>query len=164
MSETTLETTAEVVAEAKKPYEFRKLGAPDVFDMVRIINKIGIKDFKACIEGDGIKGIIRQMVEDKKAEAEKAEAEKAEAADESSNDESVVIEVGVGVAMEIASVLFEKLPCIETDLYKLLAQTSNLSVDEIKAPGNAVMFLEMVVDFLQKEEFPDFIRVVSKLF
>ena len=159
MSETTLETTAEVVAEAKKPYEFRKLGAPDVFDMVRIINKIGIKDFKACIEGDGIKGIIRQMVEDKKAEAEKAEA-----ADESSNDESVVIEVGVGVAMEIASVLFEKLPCIETDLYKLLAQTSNLSVEEIKAPGHAVMFLEMVVDFLQKEEFPDFIRVVSKLF
>lgn len=132
-----------------KPYEFRKLGAPDVFDMVRIINKIGIKEFKTCFEGDGIKSMIKGLIESEKEE---------------SGDDSNIVRVGVGVAMEIASILFEKLPDIENDLYKLLAQTSNLTVEEIKAPGNAVMFFEMVIDFLKKEEFPDFMRVVSKLF
>lgn len=140
---------APVEAEAVKPYEFRKLGAPDVFDMVRIINKIGIKEFKSCFQGDGIKDLIRGLIE----------AEK-----EAGGDDSNIVRVGVGVAMEMASVLFEKLPTIENDLYKLLAQTSNLTVEEIKAPGNAVMFFEMVIDFLKKEEFPDFMRVVSKLF
>lgn len=150
MSETTLEKTHDA-AERAKPYEFRKLGAPDVFLTVGIINKIGLQDFKVCFESDGIKDLIRQMME-------------SEANAEANADESGFIRVGVGVAMEIASVLFAKLPAIENDLYKLLSQTSNLSVDEIKAPGNAVMFMEMIVDFLQKEEFPDFIEVVSRLF
>lgn len=145
---------APVEAVEAKRYEFRKLGAPDVFDMVRIINKIGIKEFKSCFQGDGIKDLIRGLIE-----AEKEDAEK-----EAGGDDSNIVRVGMGVAMEIASVLFEKLPTIENDLYKLLAQTSNLTVEEIKAPGNAVMFFEMVIDFLKKEEFPDFMRVVSKLF
>ena len=46
----------------------------------------------------------------------------------------------------------------------MLSQTSNLTDDEIKAPGTAAMFLEMVIDFIKKEEFRDFIKVVSRLF
>ena len=145
MSETTLEIVQPEVA--AKPYTFRLLGAPDIFLMAKIISNIGIKEFKACFESDGIKELIQQMM-----------------AKEEKSEESNIVSVGVGVAVEIASVILGNLPKCEKDIYQMLSQTSNLSVEEIKAPGNATMFLEMVIDFIKKEEFRDFIKVVSKLF
>lgn len=146
MSEATMEIVQpeEVVV---KPYTFRLLGAPDIFLMAKIINQIGIKEFKACFESEGIKDLIQQRM-----------------AKEAKSDDSNIVSVGVGVAMEIASVILGNLPKCENDIYQMLSQTSNLSVEEIKAPGNAVMFLEMVIDFIKKEEFRDFIKVVSALF
>ena len=138
--------TVEVVD--KKPYEFRLLGAPDIFLMAKIIKAIGIKEFKACFEADGIKGLIQNAFTESKENGE----------------DSNIISVGVGVALEIADVIIGNLPKCENDIYQMLAQTSNLTVEEIKAPGNAVMFLEMVIDFIKKEEFRDFFKVVSKLF
>ena len=146
MSETTLEIVQPEEL-AAKGYTFRLLGAPDIFLMVKIINQIGIKEFKACFESEGIKDLIQQMM-----------------AKEAKSDDSNIVSVGVGVAVEIASVILGNLPRCESDIYQLLSQTSDLTVEEIKAPGNAVMFLEMLVDFFRKEEFPDFIKVVSKLF
>lgn len=140
--------TAEV-AIPEKPYTFRLLGAPDIFLMSKIISKIGIKEFKTCFEADGIKNLIQNAVVDK--------------AQNGGNDTDI-IGVGAGVALELASVILTNLPKCEADIYQMLSQTSNLSVEEIKAPGNAVMFLEMVIDFIKKEEFRDFIKVVSKLF
>ena len=55
-------------------------------------------------------------------------------------------------------------PSVAYPCYQMLSQTSNLSVKEIKAPGNATLFLEMVIDFIKKEEFRDFIKVVLNLF
>jgi hypothetical protein len=135
----------------EKPYSFRLLGAPDIFLMSKIISKIGIREFKACFEADGIQSLIQNMT---------IEAKKKEGEDGNSN----IISVGAGVALEIASVILTNLPKCENDIYQMLSQTSNLSVEEIKAPGNAVMFFEMVIDFIKKEEFRDFIKVVSKLF
>ena len=154
MSETKLEAvqseTVETVDSSvnKKPYEFRLLGAPDIFLMAKIIKAIGIKEFKACFESDGIKSLIQNMVVDAKEKGE----------------DTNIVSVGVGVALEIADVIIGNLPKCENDIYQMLSQTSNLTVEEIKAPGNAVMFFEMVIDFIEKEEFRDFIKVVSKLF
>lgn len=145
MSETTLEMVQPEVA--VKPYTFRLLGAPDIFLMAKIINQIGIKEFKTCFESDGINNLIQQMM-----------------TKEEKGDDSNIVSVGVGVAMEIASVILGNLPKCENDIYQMLSQTSNLTIEEIKAPGNAVMFLEMVIDFIKKDEFRDFIKVVSKLF
>jgi hypothetical protein len=140
--------TEEVVEAVEKPYTFRLLGAPDIFLMSKIIKQIGIKEFKACFEADGITSLIQNMTMEAKQEG----------------NDSNIVSVGVGVALEIADVILGNLPKCEKDIYQLLSQTSNLSVDEIKAPGNAVMFLEMVIDFIKKEEFRDFIKVVLKLF
>ena len=148
MSETTLEMVQPEAA--AKPYTFRLLGAPDIFLMAKIISNIGIKEFKACFESDSINSLIQQMAAKDKAENE--------------TSESNIVSVGVGVAVEIASVILGNLPKCENDIYQMLSQTSNLTIKEIKAPGNAVMFLEMLVDFIKKEEFRDFIKVVSKLF
>lgn len=143
--------TEEPVEVVEKPYTFRLLGAPDIFLMAKIIKQIGIKEFKACFESEGIKSLIQNMMmEQKEAEGEE--------------DDSNIISVGVGVALEIADVILGNLSKCENDIYQMLAQTSNLSVEEITAPGNAVMFLEMVIDFIKKEEFRDFIKVVLKLF
>ena len=134
----------------EKPYTFRLLGAPDIFLMAKIISQIGIKEFKACFESESIQNLIHDMMERGKEEGK--------------TDNSNIVSVGVGVAVEIAGVILGNLPKCENDIYQMLAQTSNLSVEEIKAPGNAAMFLEMVIDFIKKEEFRDFIKVVSKLF
>lgn len=137
----------ESVEAAVKPYKFRELGAPDIFLMSKIISQIGIKEFKACFESDGINSLIAGV---KNGNAKSAD--------------SNIVSVGVGVAVELAGVILGNLPKCEKDIYQMLSQTSNLSVEEIKAPGNAVMFVEMVIDFIKKEEFRDFIKVVSRLF
>ena len=154
MIETTKETItleeveAVEIADVVKPYTFRDLGAPDIFVMTKIIKKIGVKEFKACFEGDGIQGLILESVKNAKENGENPD----------------FISVGVGVALDIADVILGNLHLCEDDIYRLLAQTSNLSIETIKAPGNAVMFVEMLIDFIKKEEFRDFFKAVSKLF
>lgn len=154
MSEKNLEVvqneTVETVESVDKPYTFRLLGAPDIFLMAKIIKQIGIKEFKACFESDGITSLIQNAMDEKKAKGK--------------DDNTNVIGVGVGVALEIADVILGNLPKCENDIYQMLSQTSNLTVEEIKAPGNATMFIEMVIDFIKKEEFRDFLKVVSRLF
>lgn len=146
------EATNEIVQaeESVKPYTFRLLGAPDIFLMSKIIGKIGINEFKAIFETDGIKNLIMNTMIDKQENDESGDSD--------------FISVGAGVFLDIANVILGNLPKCEAEIYQILAQTSNLTVEEIKAPGNAVMFLEMVIDFIKKEEFRDFIKVVSRLF
>lgn len=145
-----VEVTEAEVEVVEKPYTFRLLGAPDIFLMSKIIKTIGVKEFKACFESDGIKNMIQNVFMDAKKE--------------NPDEEPDIVTVGMGVALEIADVILGNLYKCEEDIYKMLSNVSNLSVDEIKAPGNAVMFLEMVIDFFKKEEFKDFFKVVSKLF
>lgn len=135
-----------------RPYEFRTLGAEDVFPMVNIISKIGIKEFKALFEGDGLKGIMSGVIGDAK---KKAGGEKL--------DEASVASLGASVFLELASIVLCNLPKAEKDIFQLLSNTSNLSVDEIKKLSLAD-FTEMLIDFFKKEEFKDFMKVVSKLF
>ena len=138
---------AEVVVE--KPYTFRKLGATDIFLMTTIISKIGINEFMACLEGDSLKSLVKKLV-DKDGNKD--------------GKDDIYIMGAVAGALEIANVIFRNLHKCEKEIYKLLEQTSNLTIEEITAEGNAVMFLEMVMDFLKKEECPGFIKVVSAWF
>ena len=126
-----------------KPYVFRKLSAVDVFPMFKIIGAIGINEFTACFEKDGIKNMISSFT------------------GESGEDMSSI--VGISVILEVANVIIGNLPKCENEIYQILSQTSNLSVAQVKKMDMAVFF-EMVIDFIKKEEFKDFIKVVSKLF
>lgn len=147
MIETTMETVTAEAVEAVKPYTFRPLSATDIFLMTKIIKKIGIKEFKACFEGGGIKDLI--------LESAKGAKEKGENPD--------IISIGIGVALDIADVVLGNLHLCEDDIYRLLSQVSTLSVEEIKAPGNAVLFIDMLIEFFKKEEFRDFFKAVSRL-
>ena len=117
--------------------------------MFTIINKIGIKEFKTIIGENGdVKNLISNAIK-KNAEDDNAE-----------ND---IIESGLSVAMDVVSIITGNLSKCENDIFKLLAQVSNLDEKTIRKMEFATFF-EMIVDFVKKEEFKDFIKAVSKLF
>lgn len=134
---------------AVKPYTFRTLGGEDMFLMFRIIGKIGVKEFNACFEHDGIKHLVAAMMGEKLKEQDAEEA--------------TVSVTYITVVLEVADVIFRNLPKCETEIFQMLSQTSNLSVAQVKKL-NLAQFTEMVIDFIKKEEFKDFIKVVSGLF
>ena len=149
MNETIKATAAEEVDEIeKKPYTFRTLGGEDVFLMFRIIGKIGVKEFNACFENDGIKNMLASMMGEKLADADEKQS---------------VSVTYISVILEVADVIFNNIPKCENEVFQMLSQTSNLSVAQVKKLPFA-QFTEMVIDFIKKEEFRDFIKVVSKLF
>ena len=147
MSKTTTksnEVTTESLGEeiiSSKPYEFRRLSTQDMFPMFKVISKLGIREFQA---NGGIKDIAIRFVGDGK---------------ENINPTAL----GVDIVLEIASLIIENLPKCEAEIYQLLSQTSNLTVEDIKNQDMAITF-EMIVDFIKKDEFGDFFKVVSKLF
>lgn len=138
----TMEKIEKVVA---KPYTFRKLKSTDVFLMSKIIGKIGINEFTACFEKDGIKKMIASFTGE---------------SDEETDFTSVV---GISVILEVANVILGNLPKCEKEIFQLLSNVSEIPVEEIE-DCDAVVFMEMVIDFIKKEEFKDFIKVASKLF
>ena len=128
----------------KKVYTFRKLNSTDMFLMFKIISKIGITEFAKCFEKDTVKELVAGAT-----------------GGDSKKDVSTV--VGITVALEAANVILGNLPKCEGEIYEMLANTSNLSVEKIKKL-DFITFTEMVIDFIKKEEFKDFIKVVSGFF
>lgn len=153
MSETTLkevltnpetyENVARPVPEKEegKAYALRALEAKDVFLMSKIISTIGINEFKGIVQSDAIKSAISG----KEVTADLAAS------------------VGITVMLDIANVILGNLSKCEKDIYAFLSGLSGIDKKRIESmPMNT--FVEMVIDVIQKEEFKDFIGVVSKLF
>lgn len=136
--------TIEAVETAKeKVYTFRALNSTDLFLMMKIIGKIGMNEFTACFDGATMNRMLAMT--------------------KGNTDEDSVNLVGLSVMLDIAGVVCTNLPKCEAEIYQMLSNTSNLTVDEIKGMG-MVSFAEMVIDFVKKDEFKDFIKVASKLF
>jgi len=152
-TEVKTEEATEIISEevVEKPYTFRKLSSPDVFPMFKIISLIGVNEFTSCFEKDAIQKMVNSLLKKK------------DGSEEETDKESFTKVVGITLTLDIVNIILSNLPKCETYIYQLLSQTSNLSVDEIKELDFA-MFFEMVIDFIKKEEFKDFIKVVSKLF
>lgn len=122
-------------------YTFRRLNSTDIFIMCKIIGKIGINEFMACFENESVLKMIRQ------------------ASNGASDSTSIV---GMSVMLEIANTIIKHLPECKDDIYELLAQVSDKTYDELVSM-DAVIFMSMVVDFIKKDEFKDFIGVAFKL-
>jgi hypothetical protein len=128
----------------EKVYTFRPLSAQDVFPMFKILGKIGINEFTECFGKDAVKTMLSTVTGD-------------------NGVKDLNTMVGASVMLEMVNVIINNLPKCEQEIYQLLASTSNLTVEQVKGLGFATFF-EMVIDFVKKDEFKDFIKVVSVLF
>jgi hypothetical protein len=139
----------------EKTYELRDLQADDLFVLVSIVSKIGIKEFKACFESNDVKDAIKAMF-DQKGNADD-DGEKADA------DDDGFVSVGISVALDIAAILMANIGRCKNDIYSLLANLSGMKAADIaKLP--VMTFTSMVVDLVKKKEFADFFQEAVKLF
>ena len=131
-------------------YELRKLQSKDVFSMLRIINKIGVKEFKGVLESDAVKQAIASTTTPQptaSGEPEpKAETDK----------------IGMTVALEIVNVLIMNIPSCEDDIYTFLSSLSGLKKKDVQELEMNVFF-SMIMDVFKKQEFASFFGDVSKL-
>lgn len=126
----------------EKPYSFRKLSTADIFPTLKLINKLGLKQLK---EDEGIKRLVSQI---------------SGATTKGKIDPTAL---GLDIFLELTCLVVDNLPKCEVELYDLLSSTSGMTVEEIKALEMSV-FVEMITDFIKKEEFGDFFKAVTKLF
>lgn len=148
LRETTNIDVLEVVEETttNKPYEFRKFTSQDIFTMVSILSKIGVNRIKDCFQNKEVQEMIKDL-KDK----------------EEMSTEDLNILGGGAFFLEVVQILLEGMPRCEEDMYKLLSNTSNLTIQQLKDMEGA-RFVEMIYDFVKKDDFVDFIKVVSKFF
>lgn len=71
--------------------------------------------------------------------------------------------VGMNVAFDLANVICERIPACESEIFALLSNVSGMPVEEIESLEFGAFF-EMIIEFIKKPEFRDFIKVVSKSF
>ncbi len=134
--------------ERVKPYTFRRLNSTDLFLIIKIISKIGLDELTQVFEGDTLKSSIAQIRASNNAEQT-----------EQPQKENFDI-IGIGVALKLVNKILEHIPLCEQEFYTLLSRVSNMSVEEVQHLDMNV-FMEMILDFIMKEEFKDFFRVAS---
>lgn len=134
----------------EKTYELRNLEADDLFIMIGIISKIGIKEFKGCFESDEVKAAITNVAKQKKDADANEDA-----------DDDVVASIGISVALDISAILLANIGKCKNDIYALLANLSGVKEKEIaKLPIKT--FTGMIFDLVKKKEFADFFQDAVK--
>ena len=122
--------------------ELRRLQATDLFGMVKILNKIGLKNIKDAIDVNEIKEMRKGLTE--------------------GNEAQVMSEIGMNVVMSVVGVVFERLPSVETDLYNFVGSVANMKAKDV-AKMDVGDFMDLLISIAQKEEFKDFFNRASKL-
>ena len=122
--------------------ELRRLQATDLFGMVKILNKIGLKNIKDAIDVNEIKEMRKALT--------------------GGNEAQVMSEIGMNVVMSVVGVVFEHLPSVETDLYNFVGSVANMKAKDV-AKMDVGDFMDLLISIAQKEEFKDFFNRASKL-
>lgn len=119
----------------EKKITMRKFCTRDLFPMLKIMSKIGVKEFKSCFDSVKVSG----------------------------DGETDFAAVGVGVFLDAADVLLKNIGACEKDIYSFLADLSGMKSDEIPEL-DLTAFAGMIHELVTKEEFRDFFTAVLKLF
>ena len=126
-------------------FELRGLKSDDMFPMFGILSKIGFKDLKNSLTPDRVTELTTAF--------QKQEGD--------ANDMSTYL--GFNIMLEAVEIIMKNLPSCKMEIYTLLSSLSGMTVKQI-ADLDMVTFTEMIIAVVQKEEFKDFFKVVSKLF
>lgn len=117
-------------------FTIRPLKSTDIFPMAKILNKMGVGQLKQVLEGDTVTALFRGG-KDTKA-------------------------IGTAVAIDLAGLLLSNLPSCETEIYNFLSSVTGIKTTDLRETSMAD-FAEMIIAVCKREEFTDFIGVVSKL-
>lgn len=129
-------------------YELRELKSQDMFPMFGILSKIGFSDLKEMMTPDRMEQFGSMFKND-------------ESEQESNTDMETLF--GMNMILEVVQIIMKNLPSCESDIYKFLSGLSGMTEKEIKNL-DMVTFTDMIVTLIQKQEFKDFFKVVSRLF
>lgn len=127
-----------------KLYTLRDMNADDLFVVLKIINKIGVKEVKNCFNASEVKKAISTT----------------EGGD---TNEEMTAAIGLHVMMEIAGLIIENLPNCKDEIYYFLGSLSGMKAEEVAALPMATFF-DMVMDVLKHPNFNDFFQRVVGLF
>ncbi|MDW5300757.1 MAG: hypothetical protein SA378_11585 [Sedimentibacter sp.] len=137
--------------------EMRKLSSMDLFPLLNIMAKIGIKDL--------IQEVFKKRAEyvkkDKegKAKADNAEADNAEA----DNAEADNAMVGAEVLAQITELVFLNIGRAQNEINTLLAKLCNVAKADIEKLSMSE-YVGLVTDFLAQEEFKASLNVIMSSF
>lgn len=137
--------------------ELRELKSADIFPMIQILNKIGFRELKEILTPDKIKEMMKTFKE------EKSEEKPEEKSEEKSEEMNTTTVLGFNLIIEVVGVVMNNLPSCQVEIYKFMSNLSGLSVKDLEDLPMAD-FAEMIIDLIQKQEFKDFFKAVSKLF
>jgi hypothetical protein len=142
---------------------FRKLQARDIMPVVKIIQKIGIKQFIESLPDEMLKTFLGSTDEEKAeteteeenlTDEEKAETEKLEKAKKN--------KAGIEFMLSVADTVINNLSIVENDVFEFLGSvTEKCNAEDIKNL-ELNQFVDLIYGFIQKEDFASFIKAVSR--
>lgn len=131
-------------------YKMRKLNATDIFPMLNIISKIGLKNIKTLINDGTVEAIVHS-VKPKSGQNEKGETK-------GSYD---LEKVGLSLFLELGDIVCSNIMKCQNDIFEFFASLCEVDIDKLKNLGMEE-FVVLIIQFVQKEELKDFMKVVSK--
>ena len=120
----------------ERPYKLRVLKDKDLFPMLKILKRIGVKDFKDA---------FIQSRSDKQAV----------------DGKEVVKNIGILTALDMADILLGNLERAEKEIYTLWSDISGIPADEMKEMEFGTLPL-MILDTFSNVRNSSFFRVLSK--
>lgn len=144
----------EVVKEAveeviERPYTLRKLMDADLFPLLQLLRKLGVKDVKNAIVESRAKNKFNPG--DYETEEERAEALN-----------KFKETAGVDVVFDMADLLISKLDTHSNDIYEFFSNLAGVSADEIKNMEFGTLPL-MIYDSFSEVKNTAFFKVLTKL-
>lgn len=125
--------------------EMRKLSGEDLFPLLNIMAKVGVKDL--------IKGFYKQ----KSAAVKKVKEAKEK------GEEVDIEDVGINSMAEITELVLVNMGRAKTDINNLLANLCNVKRAEIEGLSMSE-YVRLVMDFLSQEEFKVSLNVILSSF
>lgn len=120
--------------------------------MVKILQKIGLKQIREMLTPDKIKELMTAMKSEDKQEDDQKQEEKI--------DGRTIL--GFNLIMEVVGLVLDNLPACESDIYKFIGSVSSLTPEEV-ADLPLGEFTDIIVRILKDDVFSDFFKAVSKL-
>lgn len=143
----------------QKPYKLRKLSTKDIGPMIKIAKKMDIRRLKTVFNELDLSEISNMINKDDTSNEESQETNN-ETLDAGENSE-VLAKIGGSIIFEIIPLLLDALDNCIGDVNKLLANVANMDIEQLENLDLDIYF-SMIYDFINKEEFKGFTKVVSK--